>query len=167
MSGWSGVFGVGVSAFGLLLFMWVLPWTMPPGPAYSVNPNSCSCTCWDRLFKGRHPSAGYKSVWFNYDRSTPLLFLWTYFYLALFQASASYLFRLYIGNRMRYLPVAAYLLSIYAHFYGAWCVWNYINDRGYEPQSFISFISFNHFVLMFCDAGTVCFARSSFSAGRS
>lgn len=125
--------GGAVSAFGFLSIMWLLPRSMPAGPRHSIDAATCDCACWDRVYKGPYyrvtNGSQYKSVWFNYDSTAPILFLWTYLYLALFHGSATYVSGLIVKKRFRWGAVAAYALSIYSHFYGFWCVWNYLNDR--------------------------------------
>lgn len=86
-------------------------------------------------FKGRHGLATsgiqYKSVYFNLEPATALLAAWVCVWLNLLGMCLQRILQLARAGRLSYRALVPALLQFYPMFYGAWAVFNYVNDRFY------------------------------------
>lgn len=109
--------------------------SLPAGPGRPVDRESCGCTCWDGRFKGRHGLATsgieYKSVYFNLEPATALLAAWVCVWLNLLGLCLQRILQLARAGRLSFRALVPALLQFYPMFYGAWAVFNYVNDRFY------------------------------------
>ncbi|CAG7819883.1 unnamed protein product [Allacma fusca] len=73
-----------------------------------VDRNTCTCSCWDTVFKGPYESgiAKYKHVYFNSNSNVVKMWIIT--------------------------VVGVVVLSLHSHYYAWWVHWNYWNDDFYE-----------------------------------
>ena len=156
-SGGGGVLGIlsGFITVGLFICLFVmLPVSMSNGKKaddYIVDRKHCDCSCWDRKYKGPYyrMQSQYKSFWFNYDYITPIIFAWTYLYLALFHRSIHCLIELASNHLLRYDVAATFALTIFPNFYGYWCVVNYLNDRWHPLLNSQLFFCFSELIIAF------------------
>lgn len=84
-------------------------------------------------FKGRHglstSGVQYKSIYFNLEPATALLAAWVCIWLNLLGICLHRLLQLARAGRLSLGALAPALLQFYPLFYGAWAVFNYVNDR--------------------------------------
>jgi len=73
----------------------------------------------------------YKSIYFNLEPATALLAAWVCVWLNLLGICLHRLLQLARAGRLSLGALAPALLQFYPLFYGAWAVFNYVNDRFY------------------------------------
>lgn len=102
--------------------------SLPP-----VDKKNCTCSCWDGLSKGRyhHPLPAYMSIYFNSEIETLMLLFLAYWYFSLFASVLSRISKLLMERRLEFVITPILALSCYAHIYGGWCLFNYLNQRYY------------------------------------
>jgi len=93
---------------------------------FLVNKSSCTCDCWDGFFRGLHSRGGYKLFYFNYEKQTIIIFSIIIFYSEILRQT---LLNMFLKKQ---LILVLLIPSIYANFYGAWSIINYINDHDYD-----------------------------------
>mgnify|MGYP001042144301 CR=1 FL=1 len=113
-----------------------------------VNKNTCDCSCWDGKYKvrvacvlrprvahaarqGAYDLGGYKSVYFNIDRETWLIWTVTLFYLHALSMFVKRTVHLAIRRRLSIVSFTVIAVSIYPNIYSWWMFYNYWNDRYY------------------------------------
>ena len=99
-----------------------------------VDKRTCGCNCWDGKFKGPFvPSTGL-SVYFNVEPATVLIFLWAYCSVAAFHWLLAHLCELGWSGRMRKSVMPLICVNLYSHIYGAWAVFNYLNEPSHHHR---------------------------------
>jgi hypothetical protein len=73
----------------------------------------------------------YKSIYFNLEPATALLAAWVCIWLNLLGICLQRILQLARAGRLSYGALVPALLQFYPIFYGAWAVFNYVNDRFY------------------------------------
>lgn len=93
---------------------------------FPVQKDKCTCDCWDGFFRGVYGRGGYKFFYFNYEKQTIIIFSIIIFYCEIFRQTLLNMFLKRQINLILLIP------SIYANFYGAWSIINYVNDQDYD-----------------------------------
>ncbi|XP_023324824.1 uncharacterized protein LOC111698662 isoform X2 [Eurytemora carolleeae] len=99
-----------------------------------VHKDHCSNSCWDTVFKaGYETGAGtYKHIYFNATLQTWIIWTFTLIYVIAVYESIKYILTLMIREQLRRRMVFLFLSSVYPHYYGWWCIFNYFNDDFYS-----------------------------------
>eukprot|EP00299_Pterocystis_sp_00344_P010754 c4893_g1_i1.p1 GENE.c4893_g1_i1~~c4893_g1_i1.p1 ORF type:complete len:305 (+),score=29.38 c4893_g1_i1:91-1005(+) len=109
--------------------------------------HNCTCNCWDGLYKGNHARSGllicpfenctqarplnseYKSVYFNLELHTLLIFCLVFLYCDLAgQCARGVISAIWKGD-IRWPIFVAISFSVFPHLYCFWSLFNYLNDR--------------------------------------
>jgi hypothetical protein len=105
---------------------------------HPVNKETCTCDCWDGFYRGIYPRKSgntfYKAFYFNFDTHFIYILFIFLFYAELLRKFVEKVFYLFSCNlkNIDWLVFINLLFSIYGHYYGAWCLINYLNDRDYR-----------------------------------
>lgn len=90
---WWISFFLGVSLPCIGIYVSVLPYTLERRAKAAPNPivdrNTCSCSCWDGLFKGPYPT-GALNMYFNFEIDTFYMFGWIYLAMSLLHSLITY-----------------------------------------------------------------------------
>lgn len=120
--------------------------SLEAGKGRPVDRSSCSCSCWDGKFKGRHGASTsgvqFKHVYFNIDAATAIMAIWCGVWVHLLmlclqriavlaQTPATPGIHGVCGRRLAFGATLCGATQFYPLFYGVWTVLNYINDRFY------------------------------------
>lgn len=99
-----------------------------------VDRHSCSCSCWDTVFKGNYESgiASYKHVYFNSTFNTFKIWALTVVAVILLYECGKYVFSLILRRQVRWRMVMLLVSIIYPHYYSWWSYFNYWNDEFYS-----------------------------------
>ncbi|XP_013791004.1 uncharacterized protein LOC106474854 [Limulus polyphemus] len=111
--------------------------------AVKVDRNSCSCSCWDTVFKANYETgvSGYKHVYFNTNMNT--LKIWTVTCIAtiaLYETTKRTIF-LVCQKQIRFSMLILMVSIIYSHYYSWWSYFNYWNDDFYKQWNHQLFFS--------------------------
>eukprot|EP00698_Gefionella_okellyi_P016667 TRINITY_DN4781_c0_g1_i1.p1 TRINITY_DN4781_c0_g1~~TRINITY_DN4781_c0_g1_i1.p1 ORF type:complete len:315 (+),score=38.58 TRINITY_DN4781_c0_g1_i1:50-946(+) len=115
-----------------------------------VDRDSCSCTCWDGVFKGSYGRGGYKQIYFNMDLDTTVLLGWTIVYSVLAYILADTFLRLLWNGKMRWDRGLVVVSGLHGNFYGYFAIFNYINDHMYHLFWSQLFYTFTELVVGVC-----------------
>lgn len=116
---------------------------------------ACPCQqfCFDGRYKGNHARDGYRHVWFNMTLATGVLLVWSLFWIWIWHAVVVRVIELRARRSLRLSAAVMVGLLAYPCMYGAWCVWNYVNEavalRLLDNQLFFCCTSA---VMLFCAA---------------
>ncbi|KAF2170507.1 hypothetical protein M409DRAFT_19327 [Zasmidium cellare ATCC 36951] len=114
---------------------------------YVVDMNNCTCSCFDRQFKGHHfhASKQYRHIYFNLTPSAALAFLWSaghFVLLWMYVSRAVSCLTVTLRYRnpdapgaLRWGVLALGSVSLYGLVYGWWVVFNYVNDAHYLSET--------------------------------
>ncbi len=90
---WWISFFLGVSLPCIGIYVSVLPYTLErrakAAPHPIVDRNTCSCSCWDGLFKGPY-GTGALNMYFNLEMDTLYMFGWIYLAMSLLHSLITY-----------------------------------------------------------------------------
>ncbi|CAH1265930.1 Hypp3264 [Branchiostoma lanceolatum] len=112
--------------FGVILKIW--------GPEKTaVDRDSCTCTCWDTVFKGTYEMGvgRYKHVYFNVTAQTFKMCGLTVVAIIMTYECTSYVVRIALCGRIRYSMLALLVAVIHPHYYSWWMFFGYYNDDFY------------------------------------
>lgn len=123
-----------------------------------VDKRHCSCDCFDTVFRGKYewPPSSYKHVYFNATLNT----LWIWFIMivgiVLIYESVTKIVKLIYYNKLRHNFLFIFVTAIYPHYYGWWCIFNYLNEDFYSQWFHQIFFSITEListaiVLHLCD----------------
>ncbi|XP_025107411.1 uncharacterized protein LOC112572096 [Pomacea canaliculata] len=110
-----------------------------------VDRSTCSCSCFDTVFRGSYENpgnVGYKHLYFNTTANMAKMWLLTVVFLLLFYESLRYLYKLWQRScSVRWGFLLLYVIQLYPHYYSWWSFLMYYNE---EVYSFFT----HHFVFM-------------------
>eukprot|EP00741_Cyanophora_paradoxa_P014552 tig00020806_g14032.t1 len=123
--------------------------------AAGADRQSCQNDCFDGKFKGAHGGnvRGYKYVYFNMERTTLWILLWFLLYMQVLAAGLGRAASLAVAGRLRWGPFLVLAASFFSHFYGSWCVFNYLNESGLGTQPLLAsqlFFSLTELASAYC-----------------
>lgn len=157
---------VPISYIAILLFWW---------DEYTriVDRESCSCSCWDTVFKGKRlkyfglrfyvmkflnsnqlfilgpyefgDDTRYKHFYFNATANTAKIWILTVITIVANYECVKYLINLAIIKSIRYSMLYLYYLIAYTHYYTWWMYVNYYNDEFYRQWNHQTFFTVNIF----------------------
>lgn len=91
--------------------------------------DTCTCSCWDGLFKGPHPRLNFLFFYFNTEYQTLLIFVIAYVFMSLLQVIVQSGIKTLVKNKsLAPIPTVILILSCYSNIYGVWSIINYINE---------------------------------------
>lgn len=136
---------VPISYISILLYWW---------QEYTrfVDRESCSCSCWDTVFKGTYESGestGYKHFYFNATTNVAKIWILTVIAIVVHYECAKYLINLMITKSIRYSMLFLYVQSAYAHYYTWWMYVNYYNDDFYSQWNHQAYFTVNLYIIFF------------------
>ena len=129
--------------------------------SYKVDRQTCTCSCWDTVFKGgqyyflhfsifKHEMAfwansftgpyedgvaRYKHIYFNAAPNTFKIWALTVAAVILLYECLKYLFKLIRFGQLRCTMALLFLISLHSHYYAWWAHFNYWNDDFYPLWS--------------------------------
>ncbi|XP_070570022.1 uncharacterized protein [Ptychodera flava] len=111
--------------FGVILKTWA--------PKPPVDPESCYCSCWDTVFKGKyeHPYGKYKHCYFNATPEALIMWAWTVFAILITYEVCRHVVRVLMSGQFRFSMLILFLSTVHSHYYSWWAFWGYLNDGFY------------------------------------
>ncbi|XP_050403665.1 uncharacterized protein LOC126819581 [Patella vulgata] len=109
-----------------------------------IDRSSCTCSCFDTIFRGRYEAPGavsYKHVYFNATKETFKIWIFTVLFVLMTYESIKYLYKLCRVGKVRKTMFVLYLANIYPHYYSWWSFFSYYNEEIFQFYS-------NHFYFM-------------------
>jgi len=99
-----------------------------------INRKTCSCSCWDTVFKGTYESgiSGYKHLYFNATPQAAKMWILTVTFIIAAYESMKYLLQLFCRKELRYSMFLLFASVVYSHYYSFWAYINYYNDDFYS-----------------------------------
>lgn len=99
-----------------------------------INRKTCSCSCWDTVFKGTYESgiSGYKHMYFNATPQAAKMWILTVTFIIALYESMKYLIQLFHRKELRYSMFVLFASVVYSHYYSFWAYINYYNDDFYS-----------------------------------
>ncbi|CAH1779802.1 unnamed protein product [Owenia fusiformis] len=108
-----------------------------------VDTEQCTCSCWDTIFKGSYEThfSGYKHIYINVTSNTLKIWMLTMLAVLCLYESIKYVVKLTYKGTIRITMLAAFVSSIYPHYYTWWSFLNYWNDEFYDQWNHQVFFS--------------------------
>lgn len=100
-----------------------------------VNRTSCTCSCFDTVYKGSYESpgkTGYKHIYFNATFDTLIIWIMTFGTIIVAYESFKRLLNLYSAGNLRWRMLLLFILDIYPNYFSYWVYFNYTNDGFYK-----------------------------------
>ncbi|ESO86454.1 hypothetical protein LOTGIDRAFT_129401 [Lottia gigantea] len=100
-----------------------------------IDRQSCTCSCFDTVFRGRYENPGpvsYKHLYFNATKETFKIWVFTVIFILMCYESVKYLYKLFRCGNVRKSMFVLYLANIYPHYYAWWSFLNYFNEGMYQ-----------------------------------
>ncbi|XP_077292809.1 uncharacterized protein LOC143915860 [Arctopsyche grandis] len=99
-----------------------------------VDRSTCTCSCWDTVFKGTYESgiASYKHFYFNATENTFKIWLMVAGFLVILYECVRWLASLWLTARLRCSMALLFFSSLFSHYYSWWIYINYYNDEFYS-----------------------------------
>lgn len=99
-----------------------------------IDRRSCTCSCFDTVFRGSYEMPGltsYKHVYFNATSVTFKIWIFTVLFILLAYESIKYLVAVYRTSSFRRSWLALYIINVYPHYYSWWSFFSYYNEEFY------------------------------------
>ncbi|XP_076039583.1 uncharacterized protein LOC143024609 [Oratosquilla oratoria] len=115
---------------------------------FKVDPRTCSCSCWDTIFKGvyeRGP-AGFKHIYFNVTSNTFKIWIVTVLAVILTYEATKRVVHLLLARELRWSMLVLLGCSVYPHYYSWWSYFNYWNDEFYHHWNHQLFFSITEMI---------------------
>lgn len=100
-----------------------------------VDRKSCTCSCFDTVFRGAYQSPGpssYKHVYFNATWQTHRIWLFTVIFVLMAYESIKYVVGLLYNKLIRPSMLLLFLINLYPHYYSWWSYFSYYNEDFYN-----------------------------------
>lgn len=100
-----------------------------------VNRTSCTCSCFDTVYKGSYESpgkTGYKHIYFNATFDTLIIWIMTFGTIIVAYEAFKRLLNLYSAGNLRWRMLLLFILDIYPNYFSYWVYFNYTNDGFYK-----------------------------------
>ncbi|XP_017772301.1 PREDICTED: uncharacterized protein LOC108559509 [Nicrophorus vespilloides] len=132
----------------LPIFHIFLLWYFWSRYTFPVNTATCTCECWDTIFKGpyEYGISAYKHFYFNSTKSSAKIWLIVSIGLIALYECSKQLCRLFLRGKLRSSMLLLFLSSIFPHYYSWWTYINYINDRFYTQWDHQLFFTISEIV---------------------
>ncbi|CAB3365317.1 Hypothetical predicted protein [Cloeon dipterum] len=101
--------------------------------ARKVDKFTCTCSCWDTIFKGTYETgvASYKHFYFNATRNVLLIWMLTVLAIVALYEAIKRMAVLAVNGRLRFPMALLFLTALFPHYYSWWSYLNYWNDDFY------------------------------------
>ncbi|XP_014784183.1 uncharacterized protein LOC106879219 [Octopus bimaculoides] len=126
-----------------------------------VNRSTCTCSCFDTVFRGSyedHKNIRYKHIYFNSTLQTYAVWIITLFFVLISYESVKYICNLLFPRlHVRWVMLSLFVINIYPHYYSWWSLFSYINEGFYlyfthHTYFIITELIVSGFVLNMCDS---------------